>query len=441
MCYRALAVLVMFMAVLLPAWSQDCVPAPGPSSLLKTSEAVFVGTVTGLSSETFRFHVTEAFKGVRGNHYEVGAVGGMGFGSFQIGKQYLVFAYNVPASDGTEYNIARGCGLTRELKYAQALLEQIRAEKNGKRVATVYGMLWRILPLGLAWDESYEQPLPEVAIRLHSDKKSYEAKTDANGVYAFSRVEPGTYRVSADLPHDLTLSDRILAGPLPPFELPSHSSYDYELTALPTGQISGRVIGPDGKPVGTTSVELYGADFFPSGRGLFASQVDGRPFVLSRLPPGDYILVFNSTNVLFPDAPFRRTFYPEAPSAESAARIHLSDGQHISGADIRVKDPIPTRKITVQLHWNGRAPDDYYPPDVIVATSEGQNPYPFKTGPDTYSVNLFLTARYSIRARIFCRSGAKGAIDTLAVTVDGADTSVTNIGLAFDKGECSAKRK
>jgi hypothetical protein len=437
MCYRFLAALTMLASFLPVTWSQDCVPGPGPNSLLKTSDAVFVGSVTAMNNDTVQFHVTEAFKGVAGDHYEVVEVNAVGFTGFEIGKQYLVFAYTFAVSDETKYHIARGCGLTEELKYAQALLEQVRAERGGRRVSPVYGTLLRTFPEGLAWDESYEQPLSGIVIRLRSDHKSYETKTDANGVYAFSRIRPGTYQVSADLPPNLELSDPILPGQPSPFELPSHSSFDYELTALPTGRISGRVMGPDGKPVTITSVELYAADLFASDRrGLFASQIDGKPFVFFQLPPGDYVLVFNRQSFTSPDAPFHQTFYPNTPNVESATRIHLSDGQRISNADIHVKDPIPTRKITVQLHWNGRTPADYYPPQIIIEASEEQSPYPFKAGPDTYEANLFLTARYTIRAQILCRSHAKSVIDTPAVTIDGADTSTSSVDLTFGKGEC-----
>ena len=163
--------------------AQDCVPAPGPSSLLKDSQTVFVGTVTGENNGTYRFHITEAFKGVAGDTFEVEPVPDMGFADFETGKQYLVFAYTFALKDGTKYHLARGCGLTREIKYAQAALEQLRAEKNGARVASVYGMLLRTFPETLRWDGSFERGLPGVAIHLQSGSKSYEVRTDEYGVY------------------------------------------------------------------------------------------------------------------------------------------------------------------------------------------------------------------------------------------------------------------
>ncbi|HEY6465258.1 MAG TPA: hypothetical protein VIY69_04655 [Candidatus Acidoferrales bacterium] len=276
---------------------------------------------------------------------------------------------------------------------------------------------------------------------VHKYHRLIEGMARRDAAYAFDRIPAGTYEISADLPADLTLSDDIFTGRAPPsFDLPRRSSFDYELSALPTGQIRGHVVGPDAKPLTITSVELYRADLFALNRpGLFASQVDNKPFAFSHLPAGDYVVVFNRLNFPSPDAPFLRTFYPHARDIQSATRIHLSDGQQIPDADIQVKDPIATRKITVQLHWNGRVPADYYPPQVIIEAGEGENPYMAKVARDTYTTNLFLTGRYTIRARTFCQSGAKAPVDTPTVNINGSDRSVSSIDLVFSKGECVTK--
>jgi hypothetical protein len=437
----ALLALTLLVIIPLPAWPQDCVPAPGTSSLLRTSEAVFVGIVTGASSDgTYHLQVTEAIKGVTGDNFEVETVPGTSFSSFQVGKQYLVFAYTLALKNSTEYRLARGCGLTRELKYAQAALEQVRAEKSGRTIASVYGTLLRTVPESLKWDDNYERPLSGIVVRLQSGQKSYMTQTDEYGVYAFTHLPPGTYQVSADLPPALTLGDSITENSPRPFELPRRSSFDYELYALPTGQIRGLVAGPDGRPLTITSVELYRADLFALDRqGLAASQIDGRPFRFFHLPPGDYLVVFNRRDFTSPDAPFQRTFHPDAATAQAATTIHLSDGQQISNANIRVKDPIPTRQITVRLHWSGRTPADYYPPQVLAAAGEGQGPVVPKVAPDTYTMNLFLSGRYTISAQTFCRTGAKAPIVSSAVTVDGANISISSIDIGFDQGECSPK--
>jgi hypothetical protein len=97
-----------------------------------------------------------------------------------------------------------------------------------------------------------------VVVRLQSRGKSFEAKTDKQGAYAFEVLPKGTYRISGDLPPTLEVAQ---FGREPAvFELLDRSGYESEITAMPSGQISGRVIGPDGAPLRSTSVELYRAD-------------------------------------------------------------------------------------------------------------------------------------------------------------------------------------
>lgn len=438
MIRAVLVSLVLFMAFSLSSQAQDCVPGPEPRNLLKASNIVFLGTDMAFRDGADQLRVDEAFKGVtNGAVFPIVSVGSMTYSGFQTGKQYLVFAYRFTIDASTTYNLARGCGLTEELKYAQAKLEKLRAEKYHRRIPSVYGMLLRTHPELLRGDDSYEQPLPGIVVKLQSAKGTYQTKTDASGAYAFSRVPPGTYRISADLPPDLVLGDRVSDRPLSPFTLPRHSSFDYELDALPTGRIRGHVVGPDRNALTATSVELYPADLFNLDRaGYFAIQDHGQPFDFFHLPPGDYILVFNRRNSASPDAPFPRTFYPGAASRESATVIHLSDGQQVSDADIHLQGAIPTRKITVRLHWNGQNPADFYPPQVLVTPTQGQGPFPFPLGPDTYSANLFLTVRYTVRAQAVCRLPGKGGINTQPVTIDGFDAAVSTIDLTFS-GQCA----
>jgi len=100
----------------------------------------------------------------------------------------------------------------------------------------------------------------------------------------------------------------------------------------------------------TAGVELYRANRYNERQaGLFGFQgkatptEDWKPFEFYHLPAGDYVLVFNRQNREEPDAPFRRTFFPDAPDRESAVVIHLAEGQQISNADIHVLAASPTR--------------------------------------------------------------------------------------------------
>ncbi len=439
MLRRAVYILGVIAASISLAWGQiDCAPpAPGPCALLRGWKAVFVGTVIKQSPGTCRFRIAERLKGAKGVYIDLEDPPLWGYGSFQVGQSYLVFAEATHVSGGKPL-FAPKCGPTRRLQSAQAILDQLRREKRGQRVASVYGTLFRTLePEAAIWDETYVRPLPDVTVRLQSGKKSYETRTNERGAYFFERIPAGTYQASADLPTNLEVAQQLHKGAVPPFELPRQSCYEYDLTALPTGRITGSVTGPDAKPLRQTSVDLYRVGQYREGQaGLCAYQGEGKPFEFAHLPAGDYIIVFNNLNRANPDAPFPRTFYPGVAHLGSSQTIRLADGQQISHADIHVSGGLPTRRIAVRLTWGERKQSEYYPPTIIVSASQGTQPYPYKTSDLSYTLNLLLTARYTIHGEAYCRAGTKEKTETSAVTVDGSDPSVSDVTLVFDKGQC-----
>jgi len=426
----------LLMAGVLSASAADCVPAAGiprECTLLKDIRAVFVGSLTE-ATPRYRFHVDEKLKGVTSDYFEIEPYPISTY--FEIGKQYLVFVDVMPLEDG-EHLFAQECRPTRELKYAQAVLEQVRAEMKGKRNAAVYGMLLRTLDLGAGvLDEDYARPLPGVVVRFQSGVKSFETKTDKHGAYAFEALPKGTYRVSADLPSTVELTG--FSNETSVFELEDRSCYENDITAMPTGQISGRVIAPDGAALRSTNVELYRADQYGDEQaGASAYQDESKPFEFVHLPPGDYVLVFNRRDQADADAPFPRTFYPNALDRGSAQVIHLEDGQQIMNADIHLrKVSMPTRKVAVHLRWDGGESQDYYAPAVIVEASEGVPPYPYKISVGAYSLSLLLNAKYTVRAEAYCQMGTAGKAESDTATVDGGDALVSDVTLTLHAGEC-----
>jgi hypothetical protein len=420
--------------------AQDCAPPePGPRTLLKLGEVIAVGIVTGERNGSYQFSVTEALEGLAGGSVTVMPLPNSG--GLQIGKQYLLFANWFTFDDGKRVLTIGPCGLTRSLDRAQSLLEQLRAEEAGRRVASVYGMLVRTTdPVFGISTEAYERPLPGIVITLESRGKKLETTTDEHGAYAFEYVPPGTYQVLAQLPAGLALGEPLKQGSPPPFELPRKSSFDCELFAMPTGSITGQVIGPDGNALRSTSVELYTAEEYrPDSRGDWSSEGEGKPFQFDHLPPGEYVLVFDRTNDPSPDDPFSRTFYPDAADLAHANRIHLSNGQQLANIDIHVANPWPTRQIRIQLNWAGNTPSAFYSPDVVVTTTKRHTPYPFKSGNDAYTLNLFLDAQYTIKAEAYCRLPARGKLTSPDVVVDGGDIATSEVKLVLDHGGCVPK--
>ena len=225
------------------------------------------------------------------------------------------------------------------------------------------------------------------------------------------------------------------------FELPDRFCYENDITAMPTGQISGRVIGPDSAPLRDTSVDLYRADQYGKEQaGASADQDESKPFEFAHVPAGDYLLVFNQRDQADPDAPFPRTFYPNALDRGSAQIIHLEDGQQIMNADIHLrKVSMSTRKVTIHLLRDGGKPQDYYAPNVIVEAGEGVPPYPYKISDGDYSLSLLPNTKYTVRAEAYCQMGTTGKAESDTATVDGGDAVVSDVTLMLHASECVSK--
>ncbi len=309
-------------------YATDCGDGPVPARSLLFEDVIFTGTVKEHVNSFARFRVTEAFKGAgAGAYINVLALEHR----FSDGGRYLVFANRCP--DGTKgCLVSEGCASSYPLEYAQAVLEQLRAEKNGRRVASVYGMLWRSASIA---EDGYVRLLARIGVKVRSGSKTFETKTDALGAYAFQDLPEGTYRISVDAPPNLELGQALWDYPIRPFTLTPQESYERNLSVLPKGRIMGTVLQPDGKPLESGIVSLYVAGEYKAGlrSGLKAYSV---PFQFDHVAPGDYIAVYGG-------GLYRETFHPSGHDVQQAGVIHLGDGQQITGADIQLGNASPPR--------------------------------------------------------------------------------------------------
>jgi hypothetical protein len=411
----------------------DCAgPSPGPCQLLAGDAVVFVGTVVAVQPDGYRFRIDENLTPYDGKSLFVSA--GPCSYEFAVGKQYVVFA------DAWNEDLhVSNCSPTMQVQNAQALLPQLRAMRDKQPIASVYGTLRRTLRNDAAtWDDSYVRPLANITVRLKSGNKTFAAKTDQKGVYAFYGLGPGAYQASADLPPTLEIAQQILREPEPPFTLARNECYDYDLNALPTGEIDGRVIGTDGKPLRGVSAGLFRADRYAEDDGRWEFQKDSEPFRFDHLPAGDYVLLFNSPGGIDPNNPYPKTFYPGVTDRGHSALIHLADGQKITNADIHVTGARPTRALTIKLLWEGDS-SEYMQPWIIIDAGEGVAPYPKKSDGGAYVVNLLSTSHYLVRARALCQTSL-AELETNSLMVDGADASASTITLTFPKRTCEKKQ-
>jgi hypothetical protein len=358
---------------------------------------------------------------------------------FKAGQQYVVFTHQ-----GTEGRLfATICSGTRPASEAKALLPQLRAMRNGQRVASVFGVLRRSEPPFLALPDDPDEPLPNVSLKLRSHDDRFETSSNDEGVYTFYDVHAGEYNFTAHLPVRMELTHRSQTGGLARFKIPNGACYEFDVNALPTGHIRGSVFGPDGKPLAIASVELYRAGTYNDAKpGLWGFQGAEGEFDLDHVGPGDYILVFNRTNRTDPNSPYARAFYPGVGEEADATPIRLKDGQLLSKVNMTVKDGYPTHLLRVQVKWQGVRPPGSV--TIMAKADNGENPSAERLADGSYQFTLLESANYTISAwedltprrpaaarRKSADSALPARIDADPVSVAGADKDTKTITMTF----------
>lgn len=471
---RGMRIVVLSLAVLPAAKGCTCSQAsPGKCPGLKESDVVFLGTVTAVedmpyaapksdnpsdssgapvdivASRLTRYHfrIDERFAGPEVAEIDIfagGDDGDCGY-RFKQGEKYLVFTQQ--ETEGRLF--ATICNGTRPASEALALIPQLRAMRNGTRVASVFGVLRRTDPPFLAPPDDPEDPVPNVSLKLRSQYDRFETSTGPNGVYSFYDVHAGEYRFTANLPPRTELTQKTLTGGLPPFRIPEGACFEYNVDALPTGHIRGSVLGANGKPLPLASVELYRDGSYEDLRpGLWAFQGDKGVFDFDHIGPGDYIMVFNRSNRQDPNSPYARAFYPGVEDVGEARPIHIKDGQQLMKVNLRLKDGFPTREIRVRLQWEKEKPPGSV--TVMAKADQGRNPAARETGDGLYQFTLLESASYTISAweDLAPQRGAAhlkdpncappSRIDAASVVVSGSDETAKDLVLVFPAVACTA---
>ncbi len=186
-------------------------------------------------------------------------------------------------------------------------------------------------------------------IKIIGPKKSYEVKTNKDGVFEIYDLPPGKYFIEPEPPAGwkidpswLRYSASVVKNDYGEPELKSpkqvpvtlepkkHASVDIFLTF--DNFVRGRVLGPKGRPLEDVCINLLrsGQDKYgPAG----CTDKQGR-FEISAIPPGEYVMVVNSDDKPSEDEPFRRIYYPGVSEAERATVIRIGPGETIDNLDL-----------------------------------------------------------------------------------------------------------
>jgi len=359
-----ISVLVLVAAFAAPRAADACTciySGPACQVFWKT-DAVFDATVESIESTTRRedlggtrsfpigefvvkMNVRQAWKGVQPGPLEVvtnqqGSACGY---KFQAGRRYLVFAHK-RAFDG-RWGVST-CSLTKEFDGTGDAADFLGSLARPPRGGRIFGTV-RVENLTFSPADG-PRHLPVAAhVRLVGGGKDRSVVSN-EGRFEFTNLAEGHYRLELQLPEGHTTYQ-----PARDVNIPNAYACAEEAYFLSAaGRITGRVVGPNGRPVPKVRIETTGWDLKPhrdSGLSVAEDETDSDGyFEIERLPPGRYILGVNLRDLPNEYNPYARAVYPDGSEPHA---LELALGQTIDVGTWRLPAPLAPVRVTGIVTW------------------------------------------------------------------------------------------
>jgi hypothetical protein len=408
----------------------SCAGTRVPCEAYWNASAVFLGTVSYSRTTTtkvgdfdsrqrvFRFNIDRAFRGVEGGEVEI--VTGLGGGDcgygFQLGGQYLVYAYR------NDSNILSTgiCSRTRPASEAAEDLAYFRELPTAEPGGTISGEVrFRHSTKGKG---AALAPVKEVKIFIVGAEKKYEVLTDDQGNFKVSGVTPGLYKVKVELPEGTSIH-----SPEREVRISDKGCAQAAFWLEPDTRITGRVLDSQGLPASDVLIELVpvkGERGYPS----YARTDKAGRYEITLVPPGRYLLgvrIVGSAGSTY--VPFPQTYYPGVSEESRATIISLTEGQRFEANEFILPARFVERELKgIVLDSNGRAV-----PGATVWLKENQykdSDMPYRRETDSeghFSYPVFEGLKYRVNAYIDGPSGARKESDSIELVVSANPETLT----------------
>lgn len=180
--------------------------------------------------------------------------------------------------------------------------------------------------------------------------------SDAEGVFRFEGVEPGSYRLMADKPGFLMTqygARRVYSAGTVLKLVAGQKLTGLILPVVPQAAMSGHILDEDGDPLGRAFVRVLRAGYSRGKRQWIpaagtSSDANGE-FKTSSLAPGKYYVVAQTSPMAFggtstaankpgqPEESYVETYYPSSLDQDGATAIDVLPGREIPSIDIRMR--------------------------------------------------------------------------------------------------------
>lgn len=406
MTVRALitqASLVLFALLLSTATAVacSCMGNSAPCQSFWQANAVFSGQVISINIESegdryggqrrvVRLLVKEVFRGVSIPEVDVttGLGGGdCGFG-FQIGKDYLVYAYERETDHKLETGI---CTRTSPLAKAQQDITYIKSLPAARPGSTISGEIQRPIPRVDAPPEF--SAMADVRVLVEGADKQYEAISDEKGKFSVSGLPAGNYKIRLVLPKGLTEDQETQK-----VELANKGCASVSFFVVSDGRLAGTVFDAAGQPFEKAEITImeFGKPKYRGYSNIVYSNNEGK-YEFTRIPAGRYILQIRFDGMTSQNRPFPAVYHLNTSDPAQAGVIEIGEGERIEKFNIY----LPGLPSEYRVEGVVVSPDGQFFPDARVEYSSDGVGYEAKVdGRGQFSIKAYEDVAISVRAAL-----------------------------------------
>lgn len=318
--------------------------------LISTADVVFLGEPVEYSGRIYRFKVEKAFKGIATDVNEVKVYGMAGTSceqQYAVGEKYLVFAGKSSSSSNTF--VTSMCSGSRSA--SQSEIDYLEKFSKGETETIVFGQVLQwVTRIGLP-EKDESNSVEGASLILENKNQKYTATSDSNGIFSFSGIISGDYKLSAR------------KTPFKPFP----ATYDIsvnkggcqmefvQLKAM--AALEGTLLYPDGSPAKNTRMELLRKNSKGEWYDTYYmwKQTDERGrFKFDELETGEYLLGYEIWGD-YPssDSPYPTYYFPGVGVRNQARSLTLSPNLTISNLTLKLPDKQTKRTIRIKVVYPG----------------------------------------------------------------------------------------
>jgi len=244
------------------------------------------------------------------------------------------------------------CGRSRHLKNAfedLAYLDNIDQLRGKTRL---YGTF-----------EAYGRtdfPKEGIKIKVVSEKASYAVKTDSNGFFELYDLPPGDYDVSLESPFGWRLASYEYAKRSNGHfrvQIEKGNDSEFDKSFFIDTRIRGKVLSPIGEPMAGVCVNAIPIPLRKDGddQAYGCTEKDGT-FELTRMDPGNYVLVANADGRIDSTNPFGAVYFPGVDQIKNAGIVTVEAGKPIVGQTIQIPTTVPLVRIRGRVTYSDGKP-------------------------------------------------------------------------------------